>query len=532
MQRCLVNRSSVMACILVPALVSAAPILTLEPENQNQSFGREAAWLGDVNGDGFDDFLLVDRDQDGAGYSGRAYVYFGGSGLDAQADLILQQNATGMLSTALKGPFDFNGDGHGDIVLGAPFYDAAGMSNNGAVFVYYGGPHLDAVADVTIPGPWSNYQLGTAIASAGRFDPDDDYDDLAATINTGGGYGPPPTAYVYRGGPSPSTASYWGRSGDFGFQYSLTRAGDRNGDGRGDLAFGLPMQSGFWYHDGILTMAPEVGAVYMVHGGALRETYELLYDALSGTAWLGEYLDGDFDFNGDGLADVIATARYIGQSRVFLGDTDPAWYSVVALAPGEDVAALGDVDADGFDDVAVVGLDGVVYVFRGGTTADSEPDWSIAPEAPAEAYALKVWRAGDVNADGRADVLVTVRWSTGYGNSATRAYVYSGIGMVADVPTAPGGDGPLAWRGAWPNPLNPATEIAFFVARECRVQVRLFDVRGRLVRTAFDGTVAAGEHTVAWDGRDDQARRLPSATYKVQVVGLGRAVGGAVTLIK
>jgi hypothetical protein len=44
--------------------------------------------------------------------------------------------------------------------------------------------------------------------------------------------------------------------------------------------------------------------------------------------------------------------------------------------------------------------------------------------------------------------------------------------------------------------------------------------------------VAAGDHTVAWDGRDDQGRRSPSGVYQVQVLGLGRAVGGAVTLVK
>ncbi len=529
-RRYVMIRALTMLFLLAAGAAAGAPMLTLEPEHQNQSFGREAAWLGDVNGDGFDDFLIIDRREDGPGYSGRAYVYFGGPGVNAQADLVLQQNASGMLSTALKGPFDFNCDGFGDIAVGAPLYDTDGMSNNGAVFVYYGGPGLDAVADVVIPGPWSNYGFGTAIASAGHFDPDDDCDDLAATINTGGGYGPPPTADVFRGGSPPPPGSYWGRSVDaYGFQHSLTRVGDRNGDGRGDLVFGLPLQANLWFHDGILTMAPEVGSLYLVHGGDLRLGYETAFDVLSGTAWLGEDLDGDFDFNGDGLADIVATARYLDQSRIFLGDTDPSWYTVLRLAPGDGVAGLGDVDADGYDDVALVGLDDVVYVFRGGAAPDSEPDWTIAPEPGASG--IMVWRVGDVDADGRADVLVTASWYTGGGYHVERAWVYSGVGMVAEVPP-PAGAAPLAWRGAWPNPLNPATTISFAVAREARVQVRLFDARGRLVRTAFDGAVAAGEHAVAWDGRDDQGRRAPSGVYRVQVLGLGRAVGGAVTLVK
>ena len=60
--------------------------------------------------DGHDDFLIIDQDQRGTGYLGRAYIYFGGPGLDAQPDLVLQQNASGAISTVLTGPFEFNGD--------------------------------------------------------------------------------------------------------------------------------------------------------------------------------------------------------------------------------------------------------------------------------------------------------------------------------------------------------------------------------------------------------------------------------------
>lgn len=532
MSRCQIADLVPTVClVLAAASAGAAPLLTIEPETQNQSFGRTAAWLGDLSGDGYDDFLILDRSQDGPGYSGRAYVYFGGPGVDAQPDLVLQQNASGILATVLRGPIDFNGDGHGDIVLGSPMYDLDGMSNNGAVFVYHGGPGLDEVADFVIPGPWNNYLFGTAVASAGKFDPDDEYDDIAATISTGGGYGPPPTAYVFRGGPSPSTEEYWGRSANAsGFQYNLARAGDRNGDGRGDLAFGLPLQAGLWFHDGIFTTAPEAGSVYLVHGGELRHSYDLAYDIFAGTAWLGSEVDGDFDFNGDGLSDVIVTAPYIEQSRIFLGNADPARFSMLALAPGSGVAGLGDLDADGYDDAAVLGLDGVVHVFRGGAAPDAEPDWAIAPE-PGTSGA-KVWRVGDVDADGRDDVLITLYWYTGYGNHMERAYVYSGVGMVAEVPSSAGGPAPLAWRGAWPNPLNPATAIGFSMLRGASVQVRLFDVRGRLVRTVFDGALPAGDHAVPWDGRDDQGRRLASGAYTAQVVGLGRAVSGTVTLVK
>jgi hypothetical protein len=137
-----------------------------------------------------------------------------------------------------------------------------------------------------------------------------------------------------------------------------------------------------------------------------------------------------------------------------------------------------------------------------------------------------------VNADGGTDVLVTLGWATGYGHYAERAYVYSGAAMTSDVPPVSAGDRALFYIGAAPNPFNPQTEISFSLEREATIHVRLFDVRGRLVCTAFDGALAAGDHTVAWDGQDDAGRPLPSGTYMVQVLGLGRAVGGAVMMVK
>ncbi len=519
--------------LLLAGSATAAPLLRLDPEHQNQSFGGAAAWLGDVNGDGHDDFLIIDGDQRGTGYSGRAYVYFGGPGVDAQADLVLQQDASGPLRNVLIGPFDFNGDGYGDIVLSAPFYDLDGMTNCGAVFVYHGGPGLDAVADRVLPGPWTNYLFGTSLANAGHFDLEDEYDDLAVTIATGGGWGPPPTAYVYRGGPVPSTDYYWLRSElSFDFAHYLATAGDRNGDGRGDLVFGLPSREGLWIHDGILTMTEGAGAAYLVHGGELRLGAQTYWDILAGPAYIGSDVDGGFDINGDGLDDVIATAPGIQETRLILGHPNPATLTALNLAPGQDAAGLGDVNGDGFDDLAIVGLDNVIYVFWGGATPDAQPDWSINPEPGIPDPYIRVWRAGDVNADGRADVLVTLMWYTGYGYHAERAYVYSGAGMTSDVPSASAGDLALVYGGAAPNPFNPQTEISFSLDREATVHVRLFDVRGRLVCTAFDGVLAAGDHTVTWNGLDDAGRALPSGTYMVQVLGLGRAVGGVVTMVK
>jgi len=64
-----------------------------------------------------------------------------------------------------------------------------------------------------------------------------------------------------------------------------------------------------------------------------------------------------------------------------------------------------------------------------------------------------------------------------------------------------------------PNPFNPSTTIAWTLQRPGPVQLRVFDVRGAVVRTLVSGDAAAGEHRDTWDGRDDGGRRVASGVY-------------------
>jgi spore coat protein A len=71
---------------------------------------------------------------------------------------------------------------------------------------------------------------------------------------------------------------------------------------------------------------------------------------------------------------------------------------------------------------------------------------------------------------------------------------------------------PLALSNA-PNPFNPSTRIRFALPAAGRVELRIFDVAGRLVRDLASGTFAPGEHEVVWDGKNTAGRRSPSGVY-------------------
>jgi hypothetical protein len=69
-----------------------------------------------------------------------------------------------------------------------------------------------------------------------------------------------------------------------------------------------------------------------------------------------------------------------------------------------------------------------------------------------------------------------------------------------------------------PNPFNPTTRIRYAVDRDELVQLCVYDLAGRLLRTLVNEPVRGGvEHNVAWDGRDGRGVRLPSGVYMCRI---------------
>ncbi|MFH1144725.1 MAG: agmatine deiminase family protein [Candidatus Eisenbacteria bacterium] len=69
-----------------------------------------------------------------------------------------------------------------------------------------------------------------------------------------------------------------------------------------------------------------------------------------------------------------------------------------------------------------------------------------------------------------------------------------------------------------PNPVTAATRLGFRLARPGAVRLAIFDSTGRLVRTLFRGSLPAGIHALAWDGRDDRAQAVGSGVYFSKLV--------------
>ena len=85
---------------------------------------------------------------------------------------------------------------------------------------------------------------------------------------------------------------------------------------------------------------------------------------------------------------------------------------------------------------------------------------------------------------------------------------------------------------ASPNPFNPEIVLRFGLDKKVPMTVKVFDIRGKRVRTLMEGEQKAGLHVLRWNGRDDAGRALSSGVYMVRLVGKAREEIRKIQLIK
>lgn len=84
---------------------------------------------------------------------------------------------------------------------------------------------------------------------------------------------------------------------------------------------------------------------------------------------------------------------------------------------------------------------------------------------------------------------------------------------IGDLPPVFDGPDTFVLAAPWPNPFNPGTSLEFSLGRDAQVNLRIYDLQGRLVRTLLTADLAAGSHHARWDGRNDQGRNAPAGIY-------------------
>ena len=87
--------------------------------------------------------------------------------------------------------------------------------------------------------------------------------------------------------------------------------------------------------------------------------------------------------------------------------------------------------------------------------------------------------------------------------------------------------------GCYPNPFNPLTMINFELANTTMVELRIYDLQGRLVKVLVDSEpMVAGSHEMAWDGRDTRGGGVAAGVYLYRLVTESYSGSRRMTLVK
>lgn len=120
--------------------------------------------------------------------------------------------------------------------------------------------------------------------------------------------------------------------------------------------------------------------------------------------------------------------------------------------------------------------------------------------------------------------------SAAYWLEGTREGASTWHGPAILPPAQPWAAPALALTPAAPNPFVGATRFEFTLGDPGRVELRVLDLRGRLVTTLLEGPMSAGQHSATWDGRDAAGAPAARGTYLLQLRGGGRVVAHVLTL--
>ena len=358
----------------------SGPAWTAESDQAGANLGASVAGAGDVNGDGYADVIVgAPFFANGQTDEGRAYLYLGSaSGLATTPAWIAESDQAGAnLGTSVAGAGDVNGDGHADVLIGAPSYDN-GETDEGRIFLYLGSPSgLGTTPAWSSESDQIGAEFGHAVSSAGDVNRDGYSDVLVSAINYDNGETDEGRIYLYPGSPSgPSAAPAWtveanNVNGHFG--RSISTAGDVNGDGYSDVIVGADSYQFGPTNEGR-------AFVYLGSASGLALAYSWEATGTQDACQFGAAVATAGDVNGDGYSDVLVGAPFqdvldrsdFGKAFLWLGSasgplsfSSPAWSSgYYSNSPmpqvGSAVAPAGDVDGDGYSDF-IVGAPGWDY---------------------------------------------------------------------------------------------------------------------------------------------------------------------------
>jgi hypothetical protein len=490
-------------------------------------FGKDAAGIGDVNGDGCEDFIVSTEtfnNPDG----GYAALFYGGDPPDTTADIIFNNPYPyGFFGRQIENIGDVNNDEWDDFTIMGGY----SQDNMTRVFINFGGDQIDTIPDVVLSEVVFDDAYGVNIEGVGDVN-NDGYDDVAVfATNYGSGRG---KVWIYLGGSLMDSIADWEQEGcghNAHYGRSIAGKGDLNGDGYDDFAIfewtGYPnlAQTTFYIYFGSeqLDTIPDV----IIDG----ETYYPDFSFTEPMAMIP-------NLNGDPYSDLVLTAGRTMNSAVFHGgnpmDTDIDLvlddYDPNPPGYGMNVSVAGDINRDGYDDIISAQIDaygygGLVLVHLGSPwmTGERDMEW-MGIMTPWDGCGTTLVDCGDINGDGVDDIMFG-SYEMDFNPNGCLDIWLGDTAFVVDVPieTLELVPNEFYLHSPYPNPFNSSVMIPFEIFDGVRGDISLiiYNVLGRMVmdlrpqvRDAMSRQ-PSGPYEVAWNGKDNHGKNCSSGVYVI-----------------
>ncbi len=373
--------------------------LIYESKYYNQIYSDRVDLIGDVNGDGYNDFAISSPYNWDNGIS-YVFFYLGGDSISNEPFVTFEHspwidpNSEAGFGHAISGIGDVNEDGYDDILISDPIYaDTVGAVNSGRVYLYYGGSEMDSIADsILIENKELNFGNNIKRVLIKK------NDNISVAITS--------LDKIHFYNLTDELFSINGKKFGLGGYVSIGLGGDINGDGYNDFLIGNTN-----YRNKAGTM---VGGAFLYYGNSENDT---LYDCKIE----GEHKWDEF-------------------SKV------------------QDI--IGDFNGDGYDDFFII--------------APSYPDYKN-PKGKLYLYSYKKYMSiGNLN------------------NKIIRRFE-----LLQN----------------YPNPFNPSTTIQYKINKPGFVQLKIYDINGKLIKTLVKKGQNSGVYKVVWDAKNDMGINVSTGLY-------------------